>query len=169
MDRKSFSTSNFCTENKKTNSPFNEAAKLLVFTVATSGRRCVALCSLVLDLNISLPVDVLLGRVQSILRSLNWMKLRGSDVIQGSCVNAKQVCLVQHSLISVERPSYLRSDFVNVWRHARLVIYTYLSLMYAFALICLMIWCLFRGLVSLFVSLHPFGKDVLMFCLDQAS
>ena len=24
----------------KTNSPFNEAAKLLVFTVATSGRRC---------------------------------------------------------------------------------------------------------------------------------
>ena len=26
----------------------------------------------------------------------------------------------QHSLTSVERPSYLRSDFVNVWRHARL-------------------------------------------------
>ena len=28
----------------------------------------------------------------------------------------------QHSLTSVERPSYLRSDFVNVWRHARLVV-----------------------------------------------
>ena len=27
----------------------------------------------------------------------------------------------QHSLTSVERPSYLRSDFVNVWRHVRLV------------------------------------------------
>ena len=26
----------------------------------------------------------------------------------------------QHSLTSVERRSYLRSDFVNVWRHARL-------------------------------------------------
>ena len=39
MDRKSCTKSNFCTENKKTNSPFNEAAKLLVFTVATSGRR----------------------------------------------------------------------------------------------------------------------------------
>ena len=26
----------------------------------------------------------------------------------------------QHSLTSIERPSYLRSDFVNVWRHARL-------------------------------------------------
>ena len=40
MDRKSCTKSNFCTENKKTNSPFYEAAKLLVFTVATSGRRC---------------------------------------------------------------------------------------------------------------------------------
>ena len=28
----------------------------------------------------------------------------------------------QHSLTSLERPSYLRSDFVNVWRHARLVV-----------------------------------------------
>ena len=28
----------------------------------------------------------------------------------------------QHSLTSVERPLYLRSDFVNVWRHARLVL-----------------------------------------------
>ena len=28
----------------------------------------------------------------------------------------------QHSLTSVERPSHLRSDFVNVWRHARLVV-----------------------------------------------
>ena len=28
----------------------------------------------------------------------------------------------QHSLTSVERPSCLRSDFVNVWRHARLVV-----------------------------------------------
>ena len=37
MDRKSCTKSNFCSENKKTNSPFNEAAKLLVFTVATSG------------------------------------------------------------------------------------------------------------------------------------
>ena len=30
------------------------------------------------------------------------------------------VPLGQHSLTSVERPSYLRSDFVNLWRHARL-------------------------------------------------
>ena len=29
----------------------------------------------------------------------------------------------QHSLTSVERPLSLRSDFVNVWRHARLVVY----------------------------------------------
>ena len=29
----------------------------------------------------------------------------------------------QHSLTSVERPFHLRSDFVNVWRHARLVVY----------------------------------------------
>ena len=43
-----------------------------------------------------------------------WMKLRGSDPIHGSYVSAKQVCLGQHSLTSVERPSYLRSDFVNV-------------------------------------------------------
>ena len=28
----------------------------------------------------------------------------------------------QHSLTSVERPSCLRSDFVNVWRHPRLVV-----------------------------------------------
>ena len=28
----------------------------------------------------------------------------------------------QHSLTSVERPSHLRSDFVNVWPHARLVV-----------------------------------------------
>ena len=28
----------------------------------------------------------------------------------------------QHSLTSFERPSHLRSDFVNVWRHARLVV-----------------------------------------------
>ena len=33
MDRKS------CTENKKTNSLFNKAAKLLVFILATSDRR----------------------------------------------------------------------------------------------------------------------------------
>ena len=33
-----------------------------------------------------------------------------------------QVFLGQHSLTSVERLSYLRSDFVNVWRHARLVV-----------------------------------------------
>ena len=39
MDRKSCMKSNFCTENKKTNSPFNEAVKLLVFTIATRGRR----------------------------------------------------------------------------------------------------------------------------------
>ena len=48
----------------------------------------------------------------------------------------------QHSLTSVERPSYLRSDFVNVWRHARLVVYIYpwLILPRSSTLICLMIW-----------------------------
>ena len=40
MDRKSCTKSNFSNENKKTHSPFNEAAKLLVFAVATLGRRC---------------------------------------------------------------------------------------------------------------------------------
>ena len=29
----------------------------------------------------------------------------------------------QHSLTSVEGPSYLRSDFVNLWRHARLKVF----------------------------------------------
>ena len=29
----------------------------------------------------------------------------------------------QHSLTSVERPSYLRANFVNVWRHVRLEVY----------------------------------------------
>ena len=110
--------------------------------------------------------------------AFDWMKLRGSDAIHGSNVTAEQVCLGQHLLTSVERPSYLRSDFVNVWRHARLVIYIYLWLMYAFALICLMIWCLFRGLVLLIQSsLDWFNqedatasvwKGCLMFCLDQA-
>ena len=42
----------------------------------------------------------------------------------------------QHSLTSVERPSYLRSDFVNVWRHARLVY----ILLRSSTLIWLMIW-----------------------------
>ena len=46
--------------------------------------------------------------------TFDWMKLRGSDAIHGSYVTAKQVCLGQHSLTSVERPSYLLSDFVNV-------------------------------------------------------
>ena len=53
----------------------------------------------------------------------------------------------QHSLTSVERPSNLRPDFVNVWRHARLVV-----LLRSSTLICLMIWRLFRGLVLLFRS-----------------
>ena len=33
----------------------------------------------------------------------------------------------QHSLTSVERPSYLRSDFVNLWRHARLEVFNTLK------------------------------------------
>ena len=71
-------------------------------------------------------------------------------------INARCCCFLsgQHSLTSVERPSYLRSDFVNVWRHARLVVYIYpwLILPRSSTLICLMIWCLFRGLVLLFRS-----------------
>ena len=39
----------------------------------------------------------------------------------------------QHSLTSVERPFNLRSDLINVWRHARLVVYIFLWLMYTFA------------------------------------
>ena len=65
MDGKSCTKSNFCTENKKTNSPFYEAAKLLVFTVATSGRRCGIM--LISSKNWTFHF---LGRVQSILRSL---------------------------------------------------------------------------------------------------
>ena len=92
----------------------------------------------------------------------------------------------QHSLTSVERPSYnyLRSDFVNVWRQARLVVYIYLWLMYAFASIvhsdlsddltvCFeVLSCFFdhRSIDSTKkMILHPFGNNVLMFCLDQAS
>ena len=45
----------------------------------------------------------------------------------------------QHSLTSVERPSYLRSDFVYVWRHARLevqyVIHLHLDRLYPTRLI----------------------------------
>ena len=33
----------------------------------------------------------------------------------------------QHSLTSVEGPSYLRSDFVNPWRHARLEVFICVS------------------------------------------
>ena len=61
----------------------------------------------------------------------------------------------QHSLTSVERPSYLRSGFVYVWRHARLVVppvTRVLASLRSSTLICLMIWCLFRGLVLLFRS-----------------
>ena len=35
--------------------------------------------------------------------------------------------LGQHSLKSVERPSYLRSDFVNLWRQARLEVFNILK------------------------------------------
>ena len=56
----------------------------------------------------------------------------------------------QHSLTPVERPSCLRSDFVNVWRHVRLdSCNSFASIVHS---ICLMIWCLFRGLVLLFRS-----------------
>ena len=40
----------------------------------------------------------------------------------------------QHSLTSVERPSYLRPDFVNVWRHSCML------LLRSSTLIRLMIW-----------------------------
>ena len=65
----------------------------------------------------------------------------------------------QHSLTSVERPSYLLSDFVNLWRHARLVVYIYMWLMYPLASIVhsplWFVWWsdgLFRGLAFLFRS-----------------
>ena len=44
------------------------------------------------------------------------LQISHSDVIRALCYYG------QHSLTSVERSSYLRSDFVNVWRHARLVV-----------------------------------------------
>ena len=90
----------------------------------------------------------------------------------------------QHSLTSVERPSYLRPDFVNVWRHPRLVVYIYLRLMYAFTSIvhsdlsddltvCFEVLSCFFDHPSIDSTkkklLHPFGKDVFMFRLDQAS
>ena len=37
--------------------------------------------------------------------------------------NVTTCCSGQHSLTSVERPSYLRSDFVNLWCHARLEVF----------------------------------------------
>ena len=86
----------------------------------------------------------------------------------------------QHSLTSVERPLNLRSDFVNVWRHARLVVY----IMYAYlmgswcfcfdrVLICLMIWrfvpwtCLAFLIIPRLIQTRrchsPLLKDVLKF------
>ena len=62
----------------------------------------------------------------------------------------------QHSLTSIKRPSYLRSDFVNVCRHARLLVYiscdSCMLLLRSSTLICLLIWCLYRDLVLLFRS-----------------
>ena len=62
----------------------------------------------------------------------------------------------QHSLTSVKRPCYLRSDFVNVWCHARLVVYiscdSCMLLLRSSTLICLLIWCLYWDLVLLFWS-----------------
>ena len=48
-----------------------------------------------------------------------------SETKQTQAREIRKEALGQHSLTSVERPSYLRSDFVNVWRHARLVVYIY--------------------------------------------
>ena len=79
----------------------------------------------------------------------------------------------QHSLTSVERPSYLRSDFVNVWRHARFVVPP-VSHVLSFASIFWWSDVCFEVLSCFFdhpsidstkkMPLHLFGKDVLMFC-----
>ena len=60
----------------------------------------------------------------------------------------------QHSLTSVKRPFNLRLDLVNVWHHARLVVYIYLWLMYASASIVYTLDLMFvsRSYILLFRS-----------------
>ena len=88
----------------------------------------------------------------------------------------------QHSLTSGERPSHLRSDFVNVWRHARLVVSPMTACKLHFDRPLWSVWwsdVCFEVLSCFFdhptidstkkMPLHLFGKGVLMFRLDQAS
>ena len=54
----------------------------------------------------------------------------GNQMVSGTSLQtnmaATRTVIGQHSLTSVERPSYLRSNFGNVRRHARLVVHIYL-------------------------------------------
>ena len=64
----------------------------------------------------------------------------------------------QHSLTSVERPSYLRSDFVNAWRHACLEVFMWF--------ICTsivniwLVWFLVRDFVPLFRSFLDWFQSI---------
>ena len=60
----------------------------------------------------------------------------------------------QHSLTSVERPSYRRSDFVKVWRHARLE-YALQSAIYLG-----LVWILVRDFVPLFRSFLDWFQSI---------
>ena len=60
----------------------------------------------------------------------------------------------QHSLTSVQRPSNFRSDFVKVWRHARLEFI-------CTSIVCIrLVWFLVRGFVSLFRSFLDWFQSI---------
>ena len=137
----------------------------LYFVAATCCRKCTHAATTLLSLILS---PRLVARIQTSLNSCDWS--RGQNFAAATMIfikltvshkanccgdfSPRRVAAGQHSLTSVERQFNLRSDFVNVWCHARFVgyVYLWLLLLRSYTLICLMIWCLFRGLVLLFLS-----------------
>ena len=135
------------------------------FVAATCCQKCTHAATTLLSL--ILPMR-LVARIQTSLNSCDWSRRQNFAAAtmifikltvshKANCcgdLSPRRVAAGQHSLTSVERPFNLRSDFVNVWRHARFVgyIYLWLLLLRSYTLICLMILCLFRSLVLLFLS-----------------
>ena len=137
----------------------------LYFFAATCCQKCTHAATTLLSL--ILPMR-LVARIQTSLNSCDWSRRQNFAAAtmifikltvshKANCcgdLSQRRVAAGQHSLTSVERPFNLLSDFVNVWRHARFVgyIYLWLLLLRLYTLICLMILCLFRSLVLLFLS-----------------
>ena len=116
----------------------------LYFVAATCCRRCTQGPTTLLSLILS---PRLVARIQTGLNSCDWSRRQNFAAAKmifikltvshkANCcgdLSPRRVAAGQHSLTSVERPFNLRSDFVNVWRKARLEGYIYLWLMYASA------------------------------------